>query len=151
MKFIYIFLLSTISGFSYAQNISATELISISNMNLEKFDSYINLKGYRYYRNLSDENGNGIRYRYLSNNAKRYCALSIYQQNVSIVTYQTFDNKDYLNLKVQIKNLGFKLIKQSDFNGTPYFEYRKGNNNFTIYLFTINGLNSYEISYSKNY
>ena len=136
---------------NYSQNISANELITISNMDLEKFDSYINSKGFTYYRNISDENSTGIRYRYLLNNSKRYCSLSIYPRNVSIVTYQTFNNKDYVNLKTQIKNIGFKLIKQSEFNGVPYFEYRKGNNSFTIYLFTIDGINSYEISYSKNY
>ena len=147
--FFYLFIL--IGNLTFSQNLTANELVNISNMSLEKFDSFINSKNYKYYRNVSDNNGYGIRYRYLSNGIKRYCSLNKYEDDISIVTYQTFSNKDYINLKGQIKNLGYKLTEQGEFRGAPFFEFRKGNNSFTIYLFTIEGINSYEISFSKNY
>ena len=148
-KFLFLFFL--VSNLTFSQNINANELISISNMSLEKFDSFINSKNYKYFRNVSDNSSSGIRYRYLSNGTKRYCSLNKYEDDISIGTYQAFSNKDYVNLKGQIKNLGYKLTEQGEFQGAPYFEFRKGDNSFTIYLFTIDGINSYEISYSKNY
>lgn len=131
-------------------------------MDTDSFDTYVSSKGFTYLKNKSDNRYVGVTYGLNSNRdgngrADKYITLfSEYYNYKYSITYQSsiessFKN-EYLNIKNQIKSIGFKLVNTESGTGDNdlrynRFVYRKGK--AEVDLFTT--LSGFEITYTVDY
>lgn len=151
---IIFFLFTTIS---IAQNFTLSELIKINNYNLNDFDTYVTQRGYKYYENESTEFSDRTTYAYSVNGINKLYISKYFRKLVKneMVSFQTSNNATYLKIKLELKKLGFKLVKTGTFENTTYFDYSKGKTEVSLTLSTQEGMNghrlsSYEISVTRN-
>ena len=141
---------------SFGQSFSMSELIRMSNMNNDSFDTYVSSKGYVFIEEKNNKNNLGNTYAlnptYGSTvTSEKFISLySRYHNYLKAVTYQTIDTKEYVRIKSQVKALGFKLIKSSPETFDGYSSmmnvYRKGKAEITLFADK-----SYEITYTVDY
>lgn len=139
------------------QNFTVAELIKINNYELDDFDTYVNQKGYKYYENESTEFSDRTSYAYSVNGVNKLYISKYFRKLVrnEMVSFLTSNNATYLKIKLELKKLGFKLVKTGTFENTTYFDYRKGKTDVSLTLNTQEGMNghrlsSYEISVTRN-
>ncbi len=118
---------------SFSQSFTLNELLSLSKLSEDDFDTKVNLKGYEYYTYINDDYCKSKSYSYAKSiNAEtasyyityRKCVNFIYKYGVS---WQTLNQKDYLNIKVVLKAHGFNYINTEENNGNIKLNYSKGN------------------------
>lgn len=153
---IAIFFLFTNSIF--CQNFTLSELIKINNYNLDNFDTYVTQKGYKYYENKSTEFSDCTAYGFTVNGFNKFYISKYYRKLVKneMVSFQTSNNATYLNIKLELKKIGYKLLKTGTFESSTYFDYKKGNIEVSLTLDTQEGMNghkltTYEISVTREY
>ncbi len=123
-------------------------------MDNDSFDTYVTSKGFVFMEEVKDKNREGVSYALnLSkiDNSRALKFITLYQRFLGFkysISYQTSDRNEYVNIKNQIKSLGFKLYKSEIFNSddgesSNNFMYVKGKE--TISLFA--GSTSFEINY----
>ena len=144
-------------SYSFGQSFSLTDLIKMSKMNVDDFDTYVTAKGYAFHEEIDETNRQGVGYAYNldSYTLKATKFIELYQRHYNnryFIYYQTLDKKEYLNIKNQIKALGFTLKDTSVFksdNGkvSNNFVYRKGKAEIDIYA----RYNSFEINYGVDF
>lgn len=145
-----VFLVTT----SFGQTFTMSELIKMSKMDVNNFDTYVTSKEFVFVEDINLEEAKGVTYAFnLNRNDKRYAEKFIkhyskYFRNRYVINYQSTDKNEYLKFKSQISLLGFKFIKTdiiTDKLGIKnnYFEYRKGKEEISIFTSS----EDFEISY----
>ncbi len=158
MKFFYTLLFVFLLCFeSFCQSFSLPELIMMSKMDYDNFDTKVASKDFRFYRKINNEYQNGIEYAQhlntFNSKAARFVTLyNKFHEYRYVITYQTSDNLEYINIKKQIKSLGFLLedIKDHQLNDgstANFFMYRKGKELIAV---SVNP-ESFEIAYNLEY
>jgi hypothetical protein len=124
-----------------AQSFSLNELIKINNINLDDFDTYVTKKGYSFYENNSSSLAEETSYFFKVNGIKTYY-ISKYQykdKKREMVSFQTPKNTHYLNIKTELKQLGFKFVETRNFNESTFFVYEKGRTELSLISTTQQG------------
>ena len=148
--FFVFFLVAT----SFGQTFKLSELINMSKMNVDDFDTYVTSREFVFLGESRDMNFQGVNYAYKLNprdksEAKKH--LTLYTRLYDFknaITYQTFDKNEYLVIKNQIKNLGF-IFKNSKVHTSKEglmvnsFVYKKGKAEISLYV----DLETFEINY----
>ena len=128
-KIILGILLLGIAFISQAQKFTVPQLISMSKMNFDDFDTYITQRGYSYYDGESDENMQSKSYKNNAVNSKtftRMIVVTMYTDKSGYMFYQTPDKVEYLGFKQQVKALGYDFDKSiDDGNKATSLEYKK--------------------------
>jgi hypothetical protein len=142
---------------SFGQSFSMSELIRMSTMDVDNFDTYVTSKGYVFHKSIDEPTRTGVGYAfnldYDNSTASNF--IKLYQRYYKYrycISYQTIDKKEYINVKNQLKVLGFKLkdtsvFKSDDGMVSNNFVYRKGKAEIDIY----SSFDSYEINYTVDY
>lgn len=152
---ILFFLLLTFKSFSQAFSVS--DLIKMSKMNLEAFDTYISSNGYDYLTKTSEEIG--LVYGYVeydkldSKRQKRAIAIVLNPTKpLYSVSYTTSIKDEYSKFKNETLALGFNLYKTEEIENNDdsksssiIFRYKKEKQIISI----TNKLNSYTIVYTS--
>ncbi len=140
---------------SIGQSFTLPELIKMSMMNLDDFDTYVSSKGFAFFEGKEDKNIKEVTYSYDLSEIDKTSAskwISFYQKCFDykyFISYTTFNITEYLKIKDQIKQSGFKLtdsgVFKNSINGhsSNHFEYRKGKSIVSIYAES----RGYEINY----
>lgn len=126
-------------------------------MDIDNFDTYVTSKGFAFLKEKNDENRNGVTYALNISNldkskASKFITLyKRYFEKMYTINYQTLNRNEYLNIKNQIKALGFKLKKSDIFNdndeSSNHFVYIKGKAEISLFASS----DSFEISYVVDY
>jgi uncharacterized membrane protein len=134
-----------------------SELIKMSKMNVDDFDTYVTSKGFSFYKQTDETNIQSVEYalNLESSTLRAEKFITLFQRYFESrfnLNYQTLDKKEYLNIKNQLKALGFIfkdqfVFKKVDGSEKNVFEYRKGKAKILIFA----GDKSFEINYEVNY
>jgi len=94
---------------------TVSEMIRVYKMDMDQFETFAISKGYEFYRfERNEEKYNGICYiKGVGNETKYITHHDKYFSYGSHVNYQTGNTNEILNLKKQIKSLGYKLFNSS--------------------------------------
>jgi hypothetical protein len=129
-----------------------SEMIKIYSMNLDEFETYALERGYTF-KEIKDNEEKVYGHTYIQGRGITTKYLTLYTKyigGIKMVTYQTSISSEFLNIKNQMKTLGFILHTENDYNGTPHKEYR--NNKYEMSVYTgagEDGTNFFEISLNK--
>lgn len=144
---------------SFGQTFSMLELIKMSKMNPESFDTYVSKKGFVFTGEVNSNNFDGIQYALEYNpdykTAMKFITLySRYNNSYFGINYQTLSNSDYVKIKEQIKTLGFKFKESrsySDQNEKPFncFVYSKYRSAGEIIIYS--SVDNYQITYTEGF
>jgi hypothetical protein len=159
MKKIITAFLLIISCSVFSQSFSLNELIKLANSSDDYFDTYVTKKGYTFNEIKDREYSKSIGYTFLVNGYSEFFVSKILWKTRSFgfVTFQTDNISNYLKIKEDLINFGYKLSEKGTTEGFPYFEYKKGNTNVTLHLisetneYTNKKRNAYEIAVKTNY
>lgn len=160
-RFVFLALLFFSFSTSFAQSFSLPELIKMSKMSVDDFDTYVTSKGFVFEGADKDDDFERLNYALnldISNSrALKFITLyKRYNEGRYFISYQTLDKKEYLNIKNQLKTLGFILQDSRIFTnkGEVYkgevsnvFEYGKGKSEVTLYA----NAKYFEIDYLVKY
>lgn len=151
MKYITLFLFSFFFIFkSLGQNISPTEMVKLSSVNKETFDSYMQKIGYKLKKATDNEEGLYASYIYRRKNIVKFCSHREEMNDKISIVFETNNATDYKYSKEAIKTLGFKLFKTKTLgDGALVFHFRKKKNIFALTSWVEDGVNFYEIAFEK--
>lgn len=146
----FLFFIVLFSCYANAQ-MSINEMKSILKMDLDKFETYALNKGYGFSNIKDDEDTYGITYVKGTASATKYITLyEKYFYKDKCVTYQTEIKSEYLLIKKQLIESGFKLFSEQNIEGSIVKKYKNNTHEVTL----INGLNrgydTYEITIVKS-
>lgn len=142
----FLFFIVLFSCYANAQ-MSMNEMKAILKMDLDKFETYALNRGYGFSNIKDDENTYGITYTKGNESATKFITLyEKYFDEYKCLTYQTEIKSEYLLIKKQLIESGFKLFSEKNFEGSIVKKYKNKTHTVTL----INGLNrgndTYEIS-----
>ena len=143
---------------SLGQTFTLSELIKMSKMEVDDFDTYVTAKGFVFSKEDINNDVKGVEYALEINQIDRFKALKFltlyqsYYNYKNAISYQTPNRKEYISFKNQIKALGFKLEKSDIFtksNGISAnsFDYKKGKVSISLYASST----VFEINYKVDY
>ena len=130
------------------------ELMKMSKMNPESFDTFVSSKGFVFIGDVNDTNYEGVQYAidYNPDDKKALKFVTLFSRHYNHrfgLNYQTLSNTEYVNLKNQIKGLGFKYLYSESYSidEMPHksFTYGSGKSLLTF----ITSLNKYQITYTE--
>lgn len=143
---------------SLGQTFTLPELIKMSKMDVDNFDTYVTAKGFVFSNEDVGDNHQGVEYAFNLDRTDRTKALkflTLYQRYYFFkyaISYQTINKKEYLAIKNQIKALGFKLEesnfhKRDEDTTSNHFVYKKGKARISIFASS----KDFEINYQVDY
>lgn len=145
MKILLLFICTLFSVSAFSQSFNLSELIKLCRSNDEYFDTYVSQKGYQFSDNTDEDHQKGESYTFKINGANTYY-ISKYISDYNgvfptnyIVTFQTPNLKNYLGIKNEIINNGYRFIKKEILNGDQAFVYIKGKNSVRLVSFVEDG------------
>lgn len=152
MKFLriiitFFFLLSV--KLSIGQNFTLIELIKLTKISNDEFDTYVIKKGYVFDENIHSEKiWNGISYTFKINGKNNsYISKYLFKDQSLMISFQTPNSKPYLSIKNEIKTLGYELMESGPLDNAYHYKYRKGSFEVVLYSVNIDSVNSgYEIT-----
>ena len=127
-KFLSIFFLI----FSFAVNAQTfvlNDLLKMNKMSDDDFDTFVTQKGFKYSEYENDERKNAISYVFKSKEKFEGITKFVYAVNVSeisMVSYETSSSSNYLKLKNELKNNGFKITETGQDEFGSFMRYKKG-------------------------
>ncbi len=109
-KLTTLFLILTISNFSYSQKLKFQDLKFIYEHDIETVDNYLLNKGFDFYKREKDESQD-IRYsnQYISKN-RTFIVKNGDDSNEGFSWYQFYDRSIYLSIKEECKKNGYRLL-----------------------------------------
>lgn len=139
---------------SIGQSFTLQELIKMSKMDVDNFDTYVTAKGYVFFNEIDEAENKGVRYAFDLNYDKSEAQklITLYQKSGEntkyAINYVTGNNKEYVAFKNQLKLLEFKLYENKvskDDDGSVYntFFYVKAHSTIFIRAY----LKRFEIQY----
>lgn len=132
MKRVLVLVSLLISFSGYGQSFSLNELIKLSKLSDDNFDTYATQRGFTFYSNeIDDPEVENIAYVYKSNDVKigyltKFSYLTNKYEKSSMVSFQTINSSTYLKIKNELKTYGFIYLKKNLHNGTTFLTYSKG-------------------------
>ena len=117
--------------FGHSQSFSLTELINMTKMDIDNFDTYVSNKGYKFLEVNDTEHQKGNTYAFEQSSYSKKAAkfISFYYEYFGgtnkNVTVQTTMTAEYLKIKNQIKPSGFKFKETKTFEGSTFLVYTK--------------------------
>lgn len=145
-RLIFLFSFAFISLYCNSQ-MTLNEMKNILKLDINKFETYTLNRGYSFSGVDESEYVSGVSYVIGKGSLTKY--LTFYDKWATrgkVVTYQTGDKNEYLNLKKQIEQEGFNLFKTETFNGRIVKEYRNENFVLNIHSGQIDGIDVFEIT-----
>ena len=133
MKYFITLSLLCVTIFSFGQ-MSLSEIIKVNKMDMDQFETYAISKGYEFHKFQKDENYNGQSYVKGTGKSTKY--LTLYDSYFSYgtnVTYQTSSSTELLNIKNQLKSLGFNFFNSGTSGESQYKEYKNSKYELSIY------------------
>lgn len=145
----FVFFIVLFSCYANAQ-MSINEMKAILKMDLDTFETYTLKKGYGFSDIKDDEYSYGVTYVKGTGYSTKYITLyQKYFDEYKHLTYQTEIKSEYLLIKKQLLESGFKLFSEENFKGSIVKKYKNTTHTVTL----INGINrgydTYEISIGK--
>ena len=144
-------------SYSIGQSFSLPELIRMSKMSVDDFDTYVTSRGFVFKDADKEDHKDGVNYALNLNisNSKASKFIALYQRFFNYrykISLQTLDKVEYINIKNQIKTLGFKLYDSGIFTSdagevSNRFNYSKGKSEISIYA----SATSFEINYGVKF
>jgi len=143
-------------SYSFGQSFSLPELIKMSKMSVDDFDTYVTSKGFVFEGVEKDDHLEGVSYALNPTSDSRSSKfITLYQRFYDYrykISLQTIDKKEYINIKNQIKTLGFKLQDSGIFTSdegrvSNRFDYGKGKSKVSIYA----DATSFEVNYKVEF
>jgi len=155
--FISFFLLITCS-IAFGQKFTLQELTNLNKMDWDEFDSYVIAKGYEYNKteDLEFVESKSYGYKQKGEESPYFISKTVAKnKNTKLVAYQTTNSQDYLLIKSQLKNSGFKFAKTEARGQTILLIYMKGDIQLTLATFKVqqnsgDTFAGYEISIRTN-
>jgi hypothetical protein len=121
IKFLLVLFISTLS---YGQ-ITLNEMKTILNKDIDYIETFALNRGYSFKEVIKDENEEGVGYVKGVGKNTKHLSLSTNSSEIGTkhIFYQTSIETDYLLIKKQLIEQGFKLNKTYDIEGVLYKEY----------------------------
>ena len=146
------------SSFIFAQKFKLNELLSLNEMNISEYDTYVTKKGYEFYKRESKENFEKYNYNeyYYTYNRTSYISKAyFFNLKRKKISYQTSNKNEYKRIKNDIIELGYKFTHTETTDLATFLEYRKNDSRIAIALIIAkNSLgyleNVYEITVENN-
>ena len=116
------------NDFLLAQNFSLNELIRLNTYSLDNFDTQVTKRGYQYFDTENSSLATSTIYTYKVNGLKTYYITKFFykKNNSEMISFQTPKNTTYLKIKSELKTLGFIYAGAHTFQGSTFFNYKKG-------------------------
>ena len=125
------FIFCSLSLFS---QMSLSELQNILKMDQSKFETYCLNNQFTFNKVYDDENVFGARYvKGIGMNTKYITFYDFFFDDGKHVTYQTHNTTEYLKIKTEMDNQGFKLIKTESYRDNIVRDYSNQKFEMTIY------------------
>ena len=135
-RIIVIVVLFAISSSVNAQSFSVRELTNLVYKNWDDFDTYVTAKGYSYNEAKKDSFYESRIYSLHRSDYERYAGYWIsfykYLDHQTMISWQTSNQKYYLDFKAQLIAEGFKFIKSEIVKGNNVNTYVTGNKEITL-------------------
>lgn len=127
-----------ITNILFAQNINLQALEKMTDLDHPAFDTYATKLNFTYAESKNFEYF--TTYTYINNptsrnQGSRFLLYSQYENYYSFlrsIEFQTLDQAEYLAIKQQIENGGYKYVKLSSYNNNNYFIYDNGIRQITV-------------------
>jgi hypothetical protein len=152
--YLFLFAFLILTNKTFGQNFNLSELIMINNYSIDRFDTYMTEKGYKYFIIENDKRRKSIGYVFYINGKESYYMTKFYDYTDSPklrLSFQTMSSSVYLKIKSDLKTLGFKFRDTETNESTNFLNYIK--NNIEISLASSinsgNKLTTYEITVTK--
>jgi hypothetical protein len=144
-----------------AQTFSLTELVNLTAMDVDQFDTFVTNKGFKYLESEDKDQIKSIEYCYNQSENSKWAEKYISHNYIFftttdiIITYQTSKSIDYLKIKSQVKQYGFKFVKTVNENGATFLEYKRNKLKLSLISYqneTLSGkvATNYEISITRH-
>lgn len=141
MKFLTLLIIITSLNFEIlSQNLTLNDMVKVIKMNEDESDSYLLNKGYTFYKKYDNEDYNFIMY---CTNLKITNGQAACDKTVSLskrieggqksIGFGTPISKEYLNIKNQLKLLGF-VYKETKYLNENTIEMQYKSSSYTLYL-----------------
>ena len=147
---------------SFGQKLSISDMIKLSKSNDDEFDTYVTQKGYKLVKREKDFSHSTFHpmvttYAYRQDGytlgAAYFITKMITEEGLAHLEYQTAYRADYLNLKSQLKAMGYEYVSSSTVGGGAIsLRYNKGHNDFELISGPAkNSLGEQTTAYTLNY
>lgn len=145
MRFVLFISLGFLLGCDvFGQSFSLDQLIKMSSMDIDQFDTFVSLNGYKFSYKKDDTNVTKFFYEYPKNEntiligGEMVVFYANNSKNKRAISYVTHNSKEYVKLKNRVKILGFKLddtetVKLPNGLFSNIFNYSKGKEHITIF------------------
>lgn len=126
------------------------ELLELLKLNPDKFENHLLSKGYKFTESQKNENY-GTNYTYSYPNKENEIYSSLFHdfkdgfECPNGVNWSTFNKDEYLNLKKEADQLGFKYWNSSEIYGGKANSFKNDSETVTFLMETINGKTIYVI------
>jgi hypothetical protein len=152
--YLFLFAFLILTNKTFGQNFNLSELIKINNYSIDKLDTYMTEKGYKYFDVENNERRKSISYAFYTGGKVSHYMTKYYDYTDSpklMLSFQTMNSSVYLRIKSELIPLGFKFIKTETFESTNFLDYKKDNIeiNLASSINSGNKLTSYEITVLK--
>jgi hypothetical protein len=109
-----------------------SELIKMLSYNPDEIDTYLLSKGYRLHLNDNNNVREALLYKYFNDDGSSDYSITYtkfkpgFQSKMSL-GWSTVSEQDYVDIKNELKGLGFEFKNSNTTENTTYFTYKKGN------------------------
>jgi hypothetical protein len=114
----------------FSQSLGLSDLLKLNSLNEDDFDTFITLKGFKYDGFEEKDEAKLKSYVFYVNGIKTsYITKITYTSRPQeMISFQTPNSTTYLNIKGDIKKLGFIYVKTETYEQTTFMYYKKNNN-----------------------
>lgn len=147
----FYFLLLFIFPFYLNAQLTINDMKMILKMDLDKFETFALKRGYAFNKIIDDNNIYGLIFKKGHGRETRYMSLySKYFEYGKATVYQITNKSEYLNLKKQIEENGFKLLNIENYDGSLFKYYTNNVYEITLVSANKNGIEIFEITLKYN-
>lgn len=107
------------------QNFTLSNLIEMNNLSFDDFDTYVTKKGYTYNSSKKDDEISNVCYISKTRGLDTAYITLEKSKTKNTVTFQINKEQVYLNIKDELKKLGFTYIDRLTLNDVSYLVYKK--------------------------
>jgi len=121
-------------GSAHSQSLTLTDLIKLNVLNEDEFDTFITTKGFTYDGLENREHANIKSYAYYVNSVKTSYLSKVTYKTVKsqMVSFQTPSTSIYLNIKTELKKIGFIYARKETNDQATFLYYTKDNMELTL-------------------
>lgn len=148
----FYFLILLIFPFYLTAQLTINDIKMILKMDLDKFETFALNRGYVFNDIKENDNVYGLTFKKGHGKDTKYISLyPKYFRYSKTFTYQISNKSEFLNLKKQIEENGFKLLNMENFEGALFKYYTNNSYKITLVTANKNGLEVFELTMKLNY